>query len=135
MTYTAHDPRPLYDALVARLETATTRPIGDGEEPDDTTEPYAIVYSLSDEPPEGPLDDPTEVVGDAFQVTCVGSSRRQAQWMQQKVRAALLGWTPTVAGVGTFPIQPLTGSGVDRDTAVSPPVFFTTDRFIARLSG
>lgn len=135
MTYTAHDPRPLYDAIIARLIAQTTRPIGDAGEPTSTATPYAIVYSLSDAPGEGPLNDPTQVLDDAFQVTSVGVSRQQAQWMQQKVRAALLGWTPTISGVGTFPVQPLSSSGVDRDTAISPPVYFTTDRFTARLSG
>lgn len=135
MTYTAHDPRVLYDALIARLETETARPIGDAEAPADTTEPYAFVSPLIDEPSEGPLNDPTQVVDDAFQVTCVGESRRQAQWMQQKVRAALLGWIPTVAGVGTFPVQLLSGSGVTQDSSVEPPVFISTDRFTARLSG
>lgn len=135
MTYTAHDPRLLYDDLIDHLETSTGRPIGDAGEPSDTSTPYAIVYPLTDEPHEGPLNDPTQVVDDAFQVTCVGVSRREAQWMQKEVRDALLGWTPTVAGFGTFPVHLLSGSGVARDTAVSPPLFITSDRFTARLSG
>lgn len=135
MTYTAHDPRLLYDALIARLIAQTLRPIGDAAEPTSTALPYAIVYPLTDEPHDGPLNDPTQVTDDAFQVTAVGGSRRQAQWMQQAVREALLGWTPTVTGFGTYPVQLLTGSGLERNTAVEPPVFFTTDRFTARLSG
>jgi hypothetical protein len=135
VTYTAHDPRLLYDAIVSRLGTSTGRPIGDAGEPSDTSTPYAIVYPLIDEPHDGPLDDPTQVVDDAFQVTCVGVSRQQAQWMQKQVRDALLGWTPTVSGFGTFPVQLLSGSGTSRDTEVSPPLHFTSDRFTARLSG
>jgi hypothetical protein len=55
--------------------------------------------------------------------------------MQKEVRDALLGWVPAVAGFGTFPVQPLSGSGVTQDASVQPPVFITTDRFTARLSG
>lgn len=134
MTYTVHDPRLLFDAVIARLETQTSKPIGDSQAPSDTSTPYAVVYPLTDEPGEGPLDDPHQVANPAFQVTCVGDTREQAQWMQKEVRDALLGWSPTVAGFGTFPVHLLEGSGVLRNDAVQPPDFSSSDRFWVRLS-
>lgn len=135
MTYTAPDPRPLYNAIIARLVAQTGRPIGDAEAPDPASLPYAVVYPMIDELPHPSVSDPLQTVDDAFQVTCVGSNRESAQVMQRLVRAALLGWTPSIEDRSTYPIQPLSMSGVERDDNAQPPVFFSTDRFFARISG
>lgn len=133
MVYTAHDPRLLYNAIATRLASETSRAIGDAQAPDGTL-PYAIVYPLTDNPGEGPLSDPHQVANQVFQVTCVGANMDSAQVLQKNVRAALLGWAPTVAGFGTFPVHLLDGSGVLRDDNVQPPLFTTADRFVARVS-
>jgi hypothetical protein len=139
VTYTTHDTQMLYDAVIEHLATATGRQIGDGEAPkvdgQIATLPYAVVYALEDEPPEPALSDQTLTIHDAFQVTSVGASAEQARWMQIKVRAALIGWTPDIEGVGTFPIQWLSGGSVLRSDDVQPPLYSAIDRFVARLSG
>jgi hypothetical protein len=62
-----------------------------------------------------------------FQVTAVGADMEEAQWMQHKVRQALLGFTPTVTGWATGPISAEQPRGVTRDD--DGPVFITTDDF------
>jgi hypothetical protein len=135
VTYTAHNPRLLYNAISARLASETGRSIGDAVAPEGADKPYAVVYPLTDGLGEGPLSDPHQVIDQVFQVSCVGHSMDSAQVLQHAVRSAILGWTPTVSGFGTFPIHLDSGSGVLRDDDVRPPVYFTSDRFTARLSG
>lgn len=135
MAFTALDPRTFYDAIESRLTSETGMNIGVVEEPTVTldsnsklTDPYAILYPLS-ENPFGPLSDSSESAEWRWQVTCVGRDRIQAQWMQQKVRAALLGWTPTVSGLDTHAVLLLDGSGIERDRDFTPHRFYSTDRF------
>lgn len=133
MTYTVHDNADLAAALITRLVSETARQVGDAEAPDTPVTPYCVVYPLPDLASEGPLPDPTEQVASQIQVTCVGSDRDEAQWMQSKVREALLGWTPTIPGVGTFPMDLAQGSGVTRNPE-HKTLFYTTDRFRADQS-
>lgn len=135
MAFTALDPRIFYNAIVTRLTSETGKSIGEAEEPTVTldsnsriTDPYGILYPLS-ENPFGPLSDSSESAEWRFQVTCVGRDMDQAQWMQQKVRAALLGWTPTVSGLATHAVLLLDGSGIERDTDFNPYRFYSSDRF------
>ena len=134
MTYTAHDPRLFYAPIVAQLAAATGKAIGEAAAPADVTTPYAVVYPLPDLGGEGPLTDPHQVVVWGFQVTGVGRTMEEATWMQHKIRAALLGWAPTVAGLGTTPIHLDSGSGILRDADVAPPLFYSTDRFAVHTS-
>lgn len=134
MTYTAHDPRLLADALAARLTSETGRPIGEAEAPSDTTTPYAVLYMLPDGQQTGALTDRTQIVWARFQVTCVGADPDEAQWMQQKARAALLGWAPTVTGENPTAVTLDRGAGITRDDDLQPPQFYTTDRFASLLT-
>ena len=133
MTYTVHDPEPLYAAIATRLASHTTKSVGLGEAPSGAaasvaSEPYAVVYPLS-ERFDGSLADPHSIDIWLFQVTCVGGSTSHAQVMQRLARAALLGWAPTVAGLDTTPIRIASGSGILRDDSVQPSLFYSTDRF------
>lgn len=136
MAHTIHDPQTFYAAIVARIGTSTGKQVGLVEAPAVNTYPYAVVYPLVDESSEGSLPDPTRAVTWSWQVTAVSDGAAGAQWMQQKVRAALQGFTPTVTGVGTTPIELADGSGVTRDDSLSgnPTLFYSTDRFIALTS-
>ncbi len=136
MPYTVHDPQAFFAAIVTRIGTSTGKPVGLAEAPAVNTYPYAVVYPLGDESSEGSLPDPTQAVTYAFQVTCVSDSGAGAQWMQTKTRVALNGFTPTVAGEGTTPIELVDGSGITRDDGLSgnPTLFYSTDRFIALTS-
>jgi hypothetical protein len=130
LAYTVHDPQAFYAAILARIGTSTGKQVGLAVAPDANVYPYAVVYPLVDESQEGSLNNPTQAVTWSWQVTCVSNGAAGAQWMQQKVRTALHGFTPTVAGLGTTPIELVDGSGVTRDDSISPPLFYSTDRFI-----
>lgn len=134
MAYTSHNPRVFFDAIVTQLASSTGKNIGEAQAPASVVLPYAVIYPLSDEAKDGSLSNPVEIAVWAWQVTCVGSTMDQAQWMQHKVRQALLGWTPTVAGLGTTPVDLLDGAGVTRDDSIQPPLFYSTDRFHAYTS-
>lgn len=132
-SYTAHDPRLQINAVLVRLDSETGRPVGDAVAPDDDTRPYMVVYSLDDDPFEMSQADPHMVANPAFQVTSVGDNREQAQWMQKKVRDALLGWRPTITGYAAGPIEGLLAGRVFRDPDVQPPLFSAVDRFTFRI--
>lgn len=134
MPYTVHDAQPFYAAIVTRLTAFTGKNIGLAEAPAVTTPPYAVVYPRDDERTEGPLDDPTQVTVREFQVTCVSNGVDGAMVMQRLARSALHGHIPTVAGVGTTPIELVAGSGITRDDSVQPPLWYSTDIFNAYTS-
>lgn len=133
MAYTVHDPQAFYAAIVTRVAT-TGRPVGLAVAPANTSGSYAVVYPLADESSEGSISDPTQVVEWAFQVTCVAPGATGAHWLQREVREVLHGHIPVVAGVGTTPIELADGSGLTRDDAADPVLFYSTDRFTAYTS-
>jgi hypothetical protein len=129
VSYTVHDPQLFYDDLVIRLALQTGATIGRGEAPSDKTLPYAVVYPLG-EPGDldvnGVLGDPHVTTVFEWQVTSVGGTAKQAEWMQTQVRSALLGWSPT----GDYGrIAKSGGQGTRRDDGVQPAQFFAVDTF------
>lgn len=127
MTHTIHKPRPLYDAISTRIATGTGKPCGDAVRPPGASPPYSVIHPLPDIETYGTLTDPTQISHQLFQVTCVGKTMDEAQELQSDVRAALLGFAPTVAGRSPNRIELDLGSGVRRDD--DGPVFYTTDRY------
>lgn len=134
MTYTAHDPNAFYAAVKTRLEGQTSKNIGRVEAPADVTLPYAVIYPLveADDPElNGTLADAHETTVFEWQVTSVGGTAEQAEWMQQKVRSALLGWSPT----GDFGVvEKSGGQGTRRDDGTQPAQFFAVDTFMVFAS-
>lgn len=124
MTYTIHETEPLYAAITTLLD-GTGNDVGQGIRPPGATAPYLVLYPLPDFGTEGGLSDPHQVSVQLFQVTCVGDTMDEAQWMQAQVRTALLGVIPAFSGA--TPIELDNGSGVTRDD--DGVVFYTTDRF------
>lgn len=134
MSYTAHNPSTVYTAVVAKLVTATGKKIGRAEAPADTTLPYAVVYPLDDTADldaAGSLADPHITTVYEFQVTSVGGTAEQAEWMQHKARTALVGWQPdTITGGPSFGlVEKSGGQGTRRDDGTQPAKFFAVDRF------
>jgi len=129
MTYTVHETKPLY-AAVTTLLAGTGKSVGQAQRPEAGVAPYMVLYPLPDTRNEGGLSDPHQIAVQTFQVTCVGDTMAEAQWMQAKAREALLGVTP--AFTGATPIELQLGSGVLRDD--DGVVFYTTDRFTIYVS-
>lgn len=133
MPYTIPDPQAFYAAIVTRVAT-TGRPVGLAVAPANNVGSYAVVYPLTDESSEGGLSDPTQIVVWAFQVTCVAPGATGAHWLQREVREVLHGHTPVVAGLAANPIELADGSGISRDDAADPVLFYSTDRFTSFTS-
>ena len=128
------DPQTFFAAVRGRISSSTAKPVGLAVAPTTNTFPYSVIYPLPDDATEGSLSDSLQAVWWSWQVTCVSNSAAGAQWMQYKVRQALQGYIPTVAGWGTTRIELVDGSGIARDDAVQPPLFYSTDRFTSLAS-
>lgn len=91
--------------------------------------PYMVLYPLA--PSFGgtiaAASDDAEI---EYQVTCVGETREQAEWVADQAIAALVEQTVTITGRSVMRLR-LTdaGGGVRRDDDVLPSVFYTTPRF------
>lgn len=130
MAFSAHDPRVFYDAIVARLVASTGESIGYGQAPTIVAnEPYAVVHPRDEDDIDASLGDPTDVTIFNWQVTSVGQTPGQTFGMQQKARAALLGWQPVVAGIACSLVLRDGGQGLTPDDATQPRSFFTADLF------
>lgn len=94
----------LTNSLLDALRNAGFR-VGDSELPADRTFPYHILYSVGDAPPPDgpPLTGPEEDLALGFQITTVGSGRKQAQWGADKIRGFMTGRSSTGAFVHDLP--------------------------------
>jgi hypothetical protein len=132
------------NAVVATLETAvaaTIAVVGDAYKPGVTGwqgepghsqfAPYMIVYPLGGGF-DGTIGDPDDDASLQWQVTCVGETREQAEWVTDLAIAALVGQPLAIAGryVPRVELDDAAG-GVRPDDSVQPPVFIATPRFTA----
>lgn len=132
------------DALIAALE-ATSIAIGDANDrtvdgdliggwqgPPGESEfrPYAIVYPLPGGTFDGTLADPDDDADLLYQITCVGGTRQQCEWVADQIHDVLTDpGTVTVPGRSVVRVVPDMAGGVRRDDTVRPPVFIATPRF------
>lgn len=123
------DPRTATDAIISRLTTGTGKNIGDGVAPADGTLPYAVVTPLADGDYDGPMNDWQADVAMEWQVTSVGATRSQAQWMQDKCRDAMLNAAITVPSRAVMKAELAGGGFVERDDDFQPPLFYAVDIF------
>jgi hypothetical protein len=114
------------DAVVVALEAAGLS-VGDGSG-DGLSVPYCVVYNISGGRMSGNLDDPFEDADLVYQVTCVGQTREQAEWVADKATVTLVNGL-SVTGRSIVLVTPEGGPGTRPDRDVTPPVYFTTPRF------
>lgn len=88
------------DAFLLLLRSSTGQPIGDHTAPsqaemtDEEFFPYAIVYSIEGGELTGPPLSAPEADGEfVYQVTSVGTTRKQAEWMADRARRTVLART------------------------------------------
>lgn len=121
--------RPHTDAVITAVETIG-KPVGDADA-EGLTAPYYVVYPIPGGRRGGTLANPHEDSDIVYQVTCVGETREQTEWLLDEVTEALLGW----GGSGAVPGRSITfvdisdHPGVRPDRSVTPPVYFATPRF------
>lgn len=105
MVLAAPDRGELTTELVTVLAADVGRPVGDGKAPGDeqaaASYPYAIVYSIV----SGPVDEATGSVTFpdreqlmSYQVSSIGLTREQADWMAHKCRRAITDGTVSPNG-------------------------------------
>lgn len=130
----------LLDALVA-----DGMRVGDHDTPKDHTFPYSILYQIDDAPlPTGPeLTGPEEDLAIGFQLSSVGSGRKQAQWQADRVRRFITGRDPQGRHIFELPAVngwKVTGrlgstpSGVAVEGSAPNTVFTVPDRFILHVT-
>lgn len=115
------------DAVIAALK-ATDLVVGDAIAPEDAVPPYAVVYLIAGGGLGGTLGDPNADATLTYQVTCVGRSRQQAEWVGDKA-LELLSRQVLVPNRRVLNVRLHIPPGVQRDDQVSPPVFWSTPQF------
>lgn len=121
------------DAVITTLTNAGLT-VGDGEapegagrQPDGTFDKYVVVYRIPGGARGGRLDG-TFVDGELiYQVTCVGGSRKSAEWLADEVDEALLaGVAVTGRSIRVIPHGNPGGAREDNET---PAIFNATPRY------
>jgi hypothetical protein len=112
-------------AIVARL-AALGLAVGDGEAPH-VAPPYTVVYPITGGASYGTLGAPDDDAELVYQVTCVGTTRLQAEWLEDKTMGLLAGFTVTGRSIARVDIENY--GGVFRDDSKSPPLYSAVPRF------
>lgn len=126
---TGYDSRPHSDAFLDAVKALWSR-VGDAQAPADVTLPYCIVYPLGSATFDG-SNLAADLDADAFplyQVTSVGGTREQAEFMRDKVRDGLLGTSLTVSGRRVGPVRLEDEQSVQVDFQVTPHLLYAVDR-------
>lgn len=112
------------DGVIAALEAAGLT-VGDGEA--EGAPPYVVVHSIPGGSAFGSLEEPHEDAELVYQVTCVGTTREQAEWLADRSMVLLDGVTVADRSIAFVELDTLPGSR--RDTSVTPEVWLSTPRF------
>ena len=131
--------REITDAIVALLEGESLA-VGRGKTPDgvgwqgdpgaSSYVPFVNVHPLSGGVTDGTITDPDDDADTLYQLTCVGSTQEQAEWIGDQARNAML-----QRGALTVPSRTINNVRVDmlggarQDDSVEPVVFMTIDHF------
>lgn len=113
------------DAVIARLQ-ALGLSVGDAQAPVGVP-PYVVVYPITGGSSSGVLGAPDDDAELVVQVTCVGVSRKQAQWLEDKAMGLLTGFS--VAGRSIARVDVENYGGTFRDDTKSPPLYSAVPRF------
>jgi hypothetical protein len=101
--------------------------VGDAEAPEQDP-PYVVVYPIPGGDTTGTLANPDDDVVLVYQVTCVGTDRRQAEWLADKAFALVAG-DLAVPERRVLRVAPDMHGGVQRDDQATPPIFWSAPRF------
>jgi len=129
------------NAVIAALK-ADTLVVGDSIQPENSGWtakpgssdfiPYIIVYSTGGGGLYGSISSDEESVF-VYQLTCVGSTREQSDFMRDKAREVMLKRSSfDITGRKVLYVVIDVPIATSRDDDVMPPVFFSADRFRMR---
>ncbi len=120
--------RLLTNAVLTKLKTNSgSIKIGDGQAPADDDRPYAVLYALDDAERAGDMSSAVDVTGwFEFQITSVGDTREQAEWLADLLRTLMMSASLTPSGFVMFPWRNLVTNLPERDDDEQPPLFYVT---------
>ncbi len=120
--------RLLTNAVLTKLKTNSgSIKIGDGQAPADDDRPYAVLYALDDAERAGDMSSAVDVTGwFEFQITSVGDTREQAEWLADLLRTLMMSANLTPSGFVMFPWRNLVTNLPERDDDEQPPLFYVT---------
>lgn len=139
----SHGLRLVSNALLEGLK-ASSVPVGDGLVPDsaglppgrtDPFRPYAVLHHVIGGTSNGSLEDPDADFDQTYQITSVGATREQCEWVADEMREIMLASAPSVDGrtVLLVGIQYLGGAVRDDSLGFTdPPVWMCADRYRVR---
>lgn len=107
--------RVLTDEILTVVAAATGKQLGDGTAPASPVFPYAVLYPLPSPDHDGDLGTPDRDRGWLYQVTSVGATREQTQWMADEVETAMDGETFSPSGITVMDVENDTRGAVTRD--------------------
>lgn len=105
---------------VGRAHAPASVPAGSG---------YVVVYPLAGGTTDGDIYNPNDDALAYYQMTCIGSDARQAEWISDKVRVTIMSATFNLGDRKVIEVEPVMLGGLIRNDAVQPPNFYTTDRY------
>lgn len=114
------------NAVITKLESLALV-VGDAKEPDPLPNKYCVVYPIPGGSVSGSLEDPNADGELVVQVTCVGTTREQAEWVVDKAMGLLGGITVSGRHIARVFLDSM--PGIRRDDDISPPLFVATPRF------
>lgn len=129
MAFTDLVTRDHTDALLGVL-AATGKDIGDAQTPPDAALPYIVLYPMPGSTRSGPISDPNADAELLYQITCVGATREQAEWMRDAAAAAMNAAALVIPNRSVAYLFPVPGDGeVLRDDDLDPPLFYAVARW------
>jgi len=133
-----HVARSTTDAVVYNLDAAELV-VGDGEKPDaggwqgspgsSTFVGYVVVHPIPGGTTDGTLEAPEERAEALYQLSAVGATRQQAEFIADRTREVMLQWPLVIAGRVVDLVSTDTLGGAVRDDAGQPPLYQVADRY------
>lgn len=133
-----HQHRPVTAAIVAALTSAGLT-VGRGEKPtaggwqgqagDSTFIPYVVVYGLGGGDLDGAIDYGAEDGTVRYQLSSIGATAEQAEWVADASRIALLAASLAVTGRRLSHLDFYDLGAALRDDQQQPPLFQVAERF------
>lgn len=131
-----HQTRPVTASIVAALTNAGLT-VGAGVAPtgvggdcaSGTWRPWVVVYPLRGGDLDGSIGLGQEDAAALYQLTCVGATQEQAEWVADTARTALLSASLTAPDRAVVLVTVDELGGSTRDDDAQPPVWFIADRY------
>lgn len=125
-----HVGRDLTDQVISELESAGLT-VGRAEAPASVpaNTGYVIVYPITGGSFDGDIYDPHGEARADYQLTSVGTSAEQCEWVADKARETMIDASLTLTDRAVIWIDATFLGGVLRDDDVQPPLFYSPDRY------